>query len=317
MTTPPPRRRNALRGLPVPSPSPSRGASVSSKETEKWLSAPTYHANRRDFYTAFERAVPIAAHAKAKRKKKADKEEPGPTTYELGQTVLIRVERGLPAVGVIVEMWERIADEDAAPDSEPLDPEAAEEEPGEKYVRVKWFQRVKELPSMMAVRLKQAGSDPDTQLYYTSFTDARHEFSPSLPTSLVVSPCVVTCSPAAAASVTVFQGMGRVTAKPESTVDIPAAAGAFQQGKLSISARYWCAGIADSTTGQSWTFDSCEGPIRAKDWVEFQNLAMRNRLARGRRAWTAGRPKPKELPTVIDKVRLCCSVCRWIGGVGS
>jgi len=306
MTTPPPRRRNALRGLPVPSPSPSRGASVSSKATEKWTATPTAHADRRDYYTGFERAGPVVGESKSRSKKKgAVKEEQGPTSFDLGDTVLIRVERGLPAVGVIVEMWERIADEDAAPDDGPVNPEVADEEPGEKYVRVKWFQRVKELPSMMAVRLKRAGSDPDTQLYYTSFKDARHEFSPPLPTSLIISPCLVTCSPTPTAPLVTTKGQRKLLV--EATVDIPAAAGAFQQGKLSIPARYWCAGIADSTSGEAWAFDNCLSTgrakeSRAKDWTSFQAEALRLSLSIGRKAWTVGRIKTKEKPVVPEKV---------------
>jgi hypothetical protein len=88
-------------------------------------------------------------------------------TFSVGDTVLVSVMRGgagvvLPGIGVLVEMWERSASEEGEDDEEKDEDEtgkkAREEEEGEgegegMWVRIKWFQRIKELPEVMRRRL--------------------------------------------------------------------------------------------------------------------------------------------------------------------
>lgn len=310
--------RKSMRGLPVPSPSPSRASSTSSRTTDRWASVPVYSQAKRVYYTAFERTASssLSSSAKAKGKQK----EVEPDLYEVGDTVLIRVDRGPPGIGVIVELWERDEDDKEDEDVEggggsrpPPDADDTEDGPknelgGEKYVRIKWFQRVKELPSMMANRLKAADVDHSAQIYYTSSKEAFYEFSDPLSISLVVSHCTIS-SDRPAPTELVKRG-GTTMAKVVVTVEIEAAAGGFQHGKMTANAVYWCAGIADSKTGESWTFDNCLGASAKASkggWTGFAEEALRQQEVKGRKAWIAGRmkekPKPAPRPVAKPKVR--------------
>lgn len=145
--------------------------------------------------------------------------------------------------------------------------------------------------------------DPETQLYYASFADVHHEFSPPLPTALVIAHCTVTDEPRTMDLVRVKNTMHARVTVSEATVDVPAVEGSFQQGKLNIPALYWCAGIADSTTGKVWGFDDCEGGHRARSWLEFQAEALQAATKKGRKAWSTGRQKEKPKPPPAAKVR--------------
>ncbi|KIK57659.1 hypothetical protein GYMLUDRAFT_86567 [Collybiopsis luxurians FD-317 M1] len=69
------------------------------------------------------------------------------TTYSIGDTVLVKSENRLPSIAVIVEMWE-------------TDLDCAETE--KMRVRVHWFDRPSELPSIRAKRYHH-----DNEIYYT------------------------------------------------------------------------------------------------------------------------------------------------------
>lgn len=68
----------------------------------------------------------------------------------------------MPAVGVVVEMWERSDGEDEE-EAEGIESEAGEGEGEGMWVRVKWFQRVREVPRMMHQRLGGL-ADPVSEL---------------------------------------------------------------------------------------------------------------------------------------------------------
>ena len=152
-----PRRAPSARHMPLPSPTTSQRSSTgasSSGPIDTWSSPAlpsSSSSGGKTSYSSFTRT------SKPKRKSDA----PISTSFAVGSTVLVSVLSGgasgggLPAVGVVVEMWERGGDED---DEEGDGGEGIEEEIGEgegkgMWVRVKWFQRVRECPRMMQTRL--------------------------------------------------------------------------------------------------------------------------------------------------------------------
>lgn len=155
-----PRRRTAPRHLPLPSPStrPSSPA-LGQQHPDVWSSdalPSSSNSTTKLSYSSFVRTI--------QPNKKKGGSLPQRQVYRVGDVVLVSVLRGgaggvLPAVGVIIEMWERLP----PPEKEDDEMEKVEGEDDEDedvalesegmYVRVKWFQRIKELPRVMQDRV--------------------------------------------------------------------------------------------------------------------------------------------------------------------
>lgn len=166
MSLTPSRRAPSNRHLPLPSPSTSLRSQASSLPPDAWSSPPlaSSSSSSKTSYTSFSRSL--------KPKRKSD---PSSLLFSVGEPVLVSVLSGgtgggLPAVGVVVEMWEREEEEGGSEDEEEgsesdlggVDGEAEGRDGVEKegkgmWVRVKWFQRVREVPSMMQSRLGGVG----------------------------------------------------------------------------------------------------------------------------------------------------------------
>ncbi|CED85291.1 Origin recognition complex, subunit 1, and related proteins [Phaffia rhodozyma] len=282
-----PRRREQRSLLPLFSPAPSSPKRISTRKTAEdrpeytWLDplpSSTFPDNRTILYSGFTRSVTPLGN-KVTTKKKQPAKPNVDVDYRVGDTVFIEtINPKISSVGVIVQIGEFLPRSDSRGPMD-IEKESLVDRELEAYssgwVDIKWFLRFKELPWTVQTSLKKSPAyDSEanaTELYWASAVNPDDE--------------VRRCSREIILDKVVVSDQ----INHENTKEIEKLVVSFSKRE---SRSWWCRSIADSKTGNVWSFEDVGHP----GWEVFRKEAIEGMGELER--WVAKRPGPikKALP---------------------